>query len=658
MNRDDLVRGAQAEQADSQLATRPWRDVIRTRVFIALAVLAIWAVVVVARLAHLQIVQHDMLVAYMAKQVADTEVLPGLRGRILDRHGATLAVTVQGDMIVADPQVLTEPGQKLSLEGAVARLCAVVAGCDTGEQARMIDLLRAKNRRRYVILWRDASPADAQRVTELSIRGIFLERESRRFYPNRELASHVVGHVNSSLHGLTGVEFSQDANIRGRDGKRLVFLDGRRHGYDSRDLPATMGNSVELTIDRTLQLIAERELAAGIKEYNAKGAVAIILDPWTGEILAAASEPAFNPNAFTEQSLAHQRNRAAQDLYEPGSTFKIVTASTAIDTKTCTPDTPVNVAGGSIRIGARVVNDVHAYSGSLSLRDVIVKSSNVGAIRIGFGVGAQKIAEYARLFGFGWLTAKDLPFASRGAILKPTDTWSLSALASVSMGYQVACRPMQMAAAASTIANGGVLYQPHAVRALIVNNERRPVARQAAAPCRSPRRRRPRWSGSWKASSRKGTAKAARIPGYTIAGKTGTARKVAEGRRGYTDDYNASFVGFIPSREPVFTILVVVDSPKGEGLLRRIGRRAHLQAHRRSGPALPGVSPNVDPDAHGPRDRREARRAGSRGADGRGAASRPRRRARRRRRWPSKTRRRASMPNLRHRQRQGSRARA
>jgi cell division protein FtsI (penicillin-binding protein 3) len=355
-----------------------------------------------------------------------------------------------------------------------------------------------------------------------------------------------------------------------------------------------MGAIVELTIDRTLQLIAERELAAGIAEYNAKGAVAILLDPWTGEILAAASAPAFNPNAFTERSLAHQRNRAVQDLYEPGSTFKIVTASTAIDTKTFRPETPVNVAGGIIRLGSRVVRDVHAYAGALSVRDVIVKSSNVGAIRIGLQIGARHIAEYAQLFGFGWLTARDLPFSSRGAILKPDDTWSTSALASVSMGYQVGVSPMQMAAAASAIANGGLLYQPHAVRALIVNHERRPtpikplhrvISEETAATM----------TAIMEGVVDEGTAKAARIPGYTIAGKTGTARKVAEGRRGYTDEYNASFVGFIPSRDPVFTVLVVVDSPKGKGYYGGAVAAPIFKRIAEAALRYRGISPNVDP---------------------------------------------------------------
>ncbi len=597
-NRRDLVRDAQVEQADATRAARPWRDVVRGRLAWILVVLGLWSLAIVGRLAHIQIIQHDALVAYMDKQVADTEVLPGLRGQILDRRGATLAVTVQGDVIAADPLVINEPGQKASVEQVAARVCGAIDGCRPQDRDRMADVLRTRTKRRYQVLWREASPADAQRVAGLKLPGVMIERESRRFYPNRELAAHVIGHVGLDekglLRGLGGVERSQDAFIRGRDGQRLVFRDGRRAGFDSIEQPATMGASIELTIDRELQLIVERELAWGVREYGAKGAVGVILDPWTGEILASASAPAFNPNAFTEHSVAFQRDRAVQDIYEPGSTFKIVTASSAIDTKTATPATPVNVAGGVIRIGSRVVHDVHAYGGSLSLRDVIVKSSNVGAIRVGFDVGAAKIAEYARLFGFGWLTARDLPYASRGAILKPEDTWSLSALASVSMGYQVGVTAMQMAAAASAIANGGLLYQPHVVRAVIVNGERRAVpvkplhrvvSEETAATM----------VGIMEGVVEDGTAKVARIPGYTIAGKTGTARKVAEGRRGYTDEYNASFVGFVPSRDPVFTIIVVVDAPKGKGYY---GGAVAAPVFKRIAEATlrsQGIPPNVDP---------------------------------------------------------------
>ena len=275
----------------------------------------------------------------MARQVADTEVMPGLRGRILDRNGATLAVTVQGDVIAADPQVINEPGYKGRWSRSRRRVCASIAGCAAPDRDRMSELLRTRTSKRY----QRAVARSLARPTRSGCRrstsaASMLERESRRFYPNRELAAHVVGHVDDKLRGLAGVEFSQDANIRGtrRQAPRVPRRAARRLRQRI-EQPPTMGASVELTIDRQLQLIAERELAAGVKEYGAKGGPSSSSTPWTGEILAAASSPTFNPNAFTETTIGHQRNRAAQDIYEPGSTFKIVTASTGARHQIVTP---------------------------------------------------------------------------------------------------------------------------------------------------------------------------------------------------------------------------------------------------------------------------------------------------------------------------------
>lgn len=593
-NRTDLVRDALEREAEEARAARPWRDVLRRRLAVVLGLTALWVLAIGVRLVHLQVWRFDHYREFVAQQQADTEVLPGLRGRIVDREGATLAVTVERDRIVASPKVLHEVAQRQgSLADVAGRLCAAVSGCTPPDRDRVLVAITERPTSQYALLWRDVSPADAQRVHALRLSGIYVESEARRFYPNREVAAHIVGHVDNRQRGLTGVERSYDADVRGKDGQRLVFRDGRRQGFGSIEQPATMGASLELSIDRQLQAIAEEALAWGVREYNAKGGVTIIADPYNGEILAAASLPTFNPNAFTRDTIGNDRNRAAQDIYEPGSTFKIVTAAAALETRTFSPESLVDVHGGTIRIGSRVVRDVHAYSGSLSLREVVVKSSNVGAIRIGRATGPRQLAEFARAFGFGWLTARDLPYPSRGALLRPNDKWSDSALASVSMGYQVGVTPVQMVAAASAIANGGVLYEPHVVRAVVAGGQRRPT------PIRALHRVVSEETAALMTSIMEdvvelGTAKAARIPGYTIAGKTGTARKAAVGRRGYTDEYNASFVGFVPSREPVYTVLAVIDAPKGKGYY---GGAVAAPVFRRLAEAAlryKGVPPNVD----------------------------------------------------------------
>jgi cell division protein FtsI/penicillin-binding protein 2 len=588
------VRDAVREEADAQRAARPWRQVVRGRAAWLVVLLVLWVGAVIARLADLQIRQHDALVAYGERQLADAEVLPGLRGRVLDRNGHTLAVTVQGDVVVADPQVISDPAQKRDVGEIANRICGAIAECGSADRTRIADTLTSRSRSRYAVLWKEASPADARRVEALDIKGVTIEQQPRRFYPNRSLAAHVVGYVDVKQRGLAGVELSQDSTIRGKDGRRLVLRDGKRHGYDSHDQPATMGASVELTIDRSLQLIVERELAAGAREFGAAGVLAVVMDPWTGEILAAGSTPTFNPNAFTKETVPFQRNRAVQDLYEPGSTFKIVTASAALDTGAHTPESTINVTGGMIRIGARVINDDHYYGDLLTLRNIIVKSSNVGAIRIGLGLGAPVVGEYARLFGFGWLRVRDLPFSPRGAILGPDDPWSQSALASVSFGYQVGVSPVQMAAMVSAVANGGTLYEPHVVRAVITGSGRRATPIKALHRVISAETA-ATMTAILEGVVEEGTARAARLPGYTVAGKTGTARKVAEGRRGYSDRYNASFVGFVPSRNPVYSIVVVVDSPRGKGYYGGVVAAPIFKRIAQAALSLGGVPANVDP---------------------------------------------------------------
>ena len=253
--------------------------------------------------------------------------------------------------------------------------------------------------------------------------------------------------------------------MRGREGKLLVQTDARRHVFSRLERSPTAGASIELTIDEHLQHIAEREVRAGVEAARADGGTAVIMDPHTGEILAMASWPTFNPNDYGDAPDNARRNRAVQDLYEPGSTFKLVTASAAIEEKVVTPDEIIDVSAGNIRFGSRVINDMHRY-GPLTFTDVIVKSSNVGAIKVGLRVGAERMGLYIRRFGFGRPTSPDFPGESPGIVWEPSKL-NDSALASVSMGYQVGVTPLQMAAAASVIANGGTLYEPHVVRAIV-----------------------------------------------------------------------------------------------------------------------------------------------------------------------------------------------
>jgi cell division protein FtsI (penicillin-binding protein 3) len=339
----------------------------------------------------------------------------------------------------------------------------------------------------------------------------------------------------------------------------LIQTDARRHAFSRIERPPTTGATIELTIDQYLQHVAERELRAGVEENRAAGGAAVVMDPRTGEILALANWPSFNPNAYRDSQPEAQRNRAVQDLYEPGSTFKIVTASAAFEEKVIDPDDQIDVSAGNIRFGARVINDDHNY-GVLSFADVLVKSSNVGAIKVGLTLGSERLGLYMKRFGFVRRTSPDFPGESAGIMWDPSRLTD-SALASVSMGYQVGVTPLQMAAAVSSIANGGELFEPRIVRAVIADGIRTPVPHKVVRRTVSTATAATLTSIMEEVVTR-GTGKQAQVSGHTVAGKTGTAQKVVNGRYSRSE-YNASFVGFIPSRNPVFVIVVVVDSPHG-----------------------------------------------------------------------------------------------
>jgi len=531
-----------------------WRDRVHSRLVVCAALFAFWTAGIEARLVYLQVVNHADLTARAERQQTRTVVPPAKRGEIFDRHGRLLAYSVDADTIAADPSEIEDP------DSVATSICNVLDGCTTDRRADMAKKLRRRGA--FVYVARQVSPAEARKVKDLSLPGITLLKESRRYYPKAELASHVLGYVGLDNVGLGGIESAYDSQIRGKDGKVLIQTDAKRHALFSRvERPATAGADIELTIDQYLQYIAERELRAGVAENHAAGGTAMIMDPGTGEILALANWPTFNPNAFTRADDDARRNRAIQDLYEPGSTFKIVTASAALENHVITPETPIETSPGFITFGPRIIHDTHQY-GLLSFTDVIVKSSNVGAIKVGLRLGPQLLGQYVDRFGFGQTLAPDFRGETPGIVWSP-DRLDASALASVSMGYQVGVTPLQMATAVSSIANGGHLIEPRVVRAILKDGKRAEVAHKVLRNTISSETAATLTTIMEQVVER-GTAKAAQIPGYTIAGKTGTAAKLVNGRY-QKSDYNASFVGFIPSRKPALTILVVIDSPHGNG---------------------------------------------------------------------------------------------
>jgi cell division protein FtsI/penicillin-binding protein 2 len=427
------------------------------------------------------------------------------------------------------------------------------------------------------------SPAEAQRVAKLNLEGIGFIKESQRFYPRKELAAQLLGFVGVDNVGLAGIEAAYDKKIRGKQGAILIQTDAHRHAFSRLERPPTAGAAIELTIDEYLQHIAERELRIGVKASKAAGGMAVILDPHTGEILALANEPTFNPHDFAVALDEQKRNRAVQDVYEPGSTFKVVTASAALEERIVGLDDRIDASGGRIQLGSRVVDEAggHDY-GVLSFTDVIVKSSNVGAIKVGLKLGPRRLGTYVRRFGFGSRLSPDFPAETPGIVWDPARVDD-SALASMSMGYQVGVTALQMATAVSSVANGGTLMEPRVVRAIVQDGRRIAVQPRRIRTTITPDTA-AELTGIMEAVVDRGTGTAARIPGYSVAGKTGTAAKLVGGHYSH-DDYNASFVGFVPSRKPALTIIVVIDSPRGGSyyggviaapIFRRIGE-ASLQ---------------------------------------------------------------------------------
>ena len=532
-----------------------WRSAVKRRIVVLAGVLALWVVGIEIRLVYLQVVKRPELIARAESQQNRIRELPAKRGDIVDRKGRVLATSADADTIYAVPSDIADP------EMAVTELCHALGDCTVREQQTLAG--RFKRGGAFAYVRRQLSPDQTRRVEKLNLEGVGFMKESRRYYPNRELAAHILGYVGVDSGGLAGVEAAYDSRIRGKSGKVFVQTDAKRHAFSRFEKPPTAGSTIELTIDEYLQHVAERELHAGVVASRAAGGTAIVMNPHTGEILAMANEPTFNPNVYNDFSEVDRRNRAVQDLFEPGSMFKVVTASAAIEEKVMSVNELIDTNPGVLHIPGRakpITEASHHNYHVLSFTDVIVRSSNIGAIKIGFRVGKERLSRFVGLYGFGHPVSPDFPGESPGIVWDPAK-WTDSALASVSMGYQVGVTPLQMVTAVSTVANGGERVEPRVVRALYRDNRRyavgpkvvrRSISADTAATLTS--------IMEGVVGNPHGTGTRAQIPGYTIAGKTGTAAKLLKGRYS-TTDYNASFVGFLPSRHPAIAIIVVTDSP-------------------------------------------------------------------------------------------------
>ncbi len=561
--------------------TPDWRSTVKDRLTVLAVIFACWTVAIVGRLFFLQVISHADLVARADRQQNRTVVVAAKRGEIYDRNGRLLAYSVDADTIYAVPSELTDP------PAVASTLCRALDDCDRKEQAALAERL-AKGRA-FVYVKRRVTPTEAQRVAKLELKGIGFSKESKRFYPLREIASHIIGYAGMDNVGLGGIEATYDKVVRGQEGKLLVQTDARGKAFSRLERSPTAGGSIELTIDAQLQFIVERELRAGVQQHRADSGTAVVMDPNTGEILAMANYPTFNPNVYAEAPENARRNRAIQDLYEPGSTFKLVTASAALELFLFKPSDMIDVSAGLIRFKGRVITDMHRY-GPLSFTDVLVKSSNVGAIKIGSRVGAEQMGLYVRRFGFGRPTSKDFPGESPGIVWSNLND---SALASVSMGYQIGVTPLQVVTAASVVANGGTLFEPRIVSAVTRDGVRSVVKPNPVRTAIKPETAATLTTIMEQVVER-GTATRAKVAGYTIAGKTGTADKLVNRRYSNTQQ-NVSFVGFAPSRSPRLAVIVMVDSPRDGADTGGVVAAPIFQRIAEDALRYLGVPPNVDP---------------------------------------------------------------
>lgn len=549
----DPLRDTDRPQASFEAA---WRGAMKRRILVVLGVICLWAVGIQARLVQLQVFQHTKL-SEMARRSQQQTIEPeAMRGDIVDRNGNMLAYSVEAESIVADPSRIKEP------ESTLNAVCGALGDCTAKERRDLLAKLSADSQYALIRRARAVSPAQVARVEALKLKGIVFQPETRRYYPRYELAAHVIGYVGLDNNGQAGIEYARNKDVHGQDGLAFAQVDAKRQRLETRvEREPVPGATVELTLDLYLQHIAERELKRGVEENKAAAGTAIIMHPKTGEILAMANYPTFNPNAVGRSDADVRRNRAVQDVYEPGSTFKMVTASAALEEGIVKPEDMIDTNPGSITIPgrARPIFDTSRH-GVISFQEVIMVSSNVGAIKVGLRTGAERMTRYVHRFGFGEALAPDFIGQSRG--LWTGGNMSDSALASASMGYQIGVTPLQIVTAASAIANGGLLMEPHIVRAIIRNGQREAVAPKALRRAVSSQTAATLTTMMEGVVSPHGTARIAMLDGYQVAGKTGTANKVVNGAYSPTE-FNASFVGFVPSRQPEFAVLVVIDSPRG-----------------------------------------------------------------------------------------------
>lgn len=511
--------------------------------------------VVLIRLFNLQVLQAAELTVKADRQHSKTVTLEGPRGTIYDRHGKVLAINVEVPSVFGVPALLDNPS-------GVARYLSPVLHVRAAEIERKL-----KQDRSFVWLARKLDPDQGRRLEQMPLDGIGIVMEGRRFYPKGPLLSHVLGFAGMDGQGLEGLEHRYETYLHGE--KRIVVLQRDALGRtvfpkDLREQAPASGHSLTLTIDEVIQYVAEKELEATVNATHAKSGILVAMEPRTGAVLALAVSPRFDPNAVAALSPDRWRNKALTDAYEPGSTLKVIVGAAALEEKVMTPGSLVFGENGRMTVANTIIHD-HEKSGWMTFAQVIQRSSNIGAAKVAMALGENRLYRYLQAFGFGERTDIDLPGEATG-LLKHPRSWGRRSLASIAMGQEIGVTPLQLIAAVSAVANGGLLMKPYIVSEIRDAGGR--LVKQGAPQVR----RRVISAETAVTLSRilegvvaQGTGTKAAIPGFRVAGKTGTAQKIDPRTGAYSStQFVGSFVGYVPADDPRLAMIVVIDEPQTE----------------------------------------------------------------------------------------------
>ena len=533
-----------------------FRNVVKVRLIFVSGLLLLFAVSLIARLANLQITQHKTLLAKSEKQPHHGNLKTYLgRGTIFDRNGNELATNLMVESVFVVPQEVRD-------RKYTSKVLASALGQNYDRVYKEVS-----SNKQFAWIKRKASADEIIHLKKAALSGVRFRSEQKRFYPKRELAANVIGFVGTDDYGLAGIEQTYQGKLKGMVYSQPIEQDGR--GRNIQNLGSlsrsNLGNyDLMLTLDEVIQFTAEYHLTKQVERYKADSGMAVVMNPNSGEIYAMANVPQFNPNNYNKFTPETRKNNTVVSSYEPGSIFKPIVAAAALDNGIAQPHDKFFCENGSFKIGGRNIGEAsnHKY-GSLSMQEIIAKSSNIGAIKIAQKLGKDSFYEYIRKFGFGEKTNIRLPGVSSG-LLGKRKNWNERSLASISFGQEIAVTPLQMVVALSAIANGGTLMEPHIAKALMrdgkIIKEIKPKKIRRVISEKTSRQ----MMEILKFVVENGTGKKAAIDGFEVAGKTGTAQKFITKTQSYSKtEFISSFIGYAPADNPRLAILVMIDNPKG-----------------------------------------------------------------------------------------------